>query len=204
MRLSKLLSLALLLAFAHGAWADLVNGTFDTDLDGWDRSGGCDLPEFRSDIGNPLGAVMLNDCGYTDPMISQLIDDFIVGNSYVVSWETYLHIAWSGTQEGSFAVLLGESIESLVPIYTGMNISEAWVGDSVEFTAAASSLVIAFAAEYTGDISYYVDNIAIAGEFGAAPPVVGTPPEVSVPEPGTLALLGLGLAGFAVTRRRRD
>ena len=27
--------------------------------------------------------------------------------------------------------------------------------------------------------------------------------EVSIPEPGTLALLGLGLAGFAAFRRRR-
>lgn len=204
MRYSKLIFLGLLLAFAMPSRADLVNGTFDTGTEGWTLLGVCDTPSYQTS-GNPGGSVLLNDCGYYDsnPMIYQSVDDFIVGNSYVVSWETNLHSPYSGQSDDSFAVLLGESVGSLVSIYSGENLLYSWVGDSVTFTALANSLVIAFAAEYTGDYSYFIDNIAIDGTFGGDSPDVGQP-TVSVPEPATLALFGLGLVGIAFVRRRQQ
>lgn len=70
----------------------------------------------------------------------------------------------------------------------------------VTFTAphAAGALQLAFAYPNTQgglDESFGLDNILIETDAVPPPPVV--------PEPASLALLGLGLAGLGIARRRR-
>lgn len=48
--------------------------------------------------------------------------------------------------------------------------------------------------------SYSITGLHVAGQSGAGAFIV----ETTVPEPGTLALLGLALAGFAASRRRKQ
>jgi hypothetical protein len=48
--------------------------------------------------------------------------------------------------------------------------------------------------------SYSITGTHLAGQSGAGAFIV----ETTVPEPGTLALLGLALAGFAASRRRKQ
>ena len=76
----------------------------------------------------------------------------------------------------------------------------------------ATTTTMSFEFEFnltTSNFMALLDGIATNGiEFhlspergGGAPPVV--PPPVSVPEPGTLALLGIGLFGMGLAKRRK-
>ena len=58
--------------------------------------------------------------------------------------------------------------------------------------------------DWTGlNESLEISNIVLEGDAIAPPPPPPPPPPTGVSEPGTLAVLGLGLAGIGVARRRR-
>jgi hypothetical protein len=73
---------------------------------------------------------------------------------------------------------------------TGLAFNQAgWALQSVLFTAAASSTTVRFSSLNTsGVFGPFLDGVSVVAR---------------VPEPGTLALFGLGLAGLALTRRRQ-
>ena len=200
MTILRLIATALLLVVAQVARADIINGGFDLNADGWTLSGNCGGASYGASTGNPAGSVLLNSCGgdasdLDPPMATQLVTDFVSGNAYTLSWETYLHVNFSGANGASFAVLLDD-----VVLGTYENLTQTWVGDSISFSATGTSHLIGFAAEWgSSDVSYYLDNVVITGFDDEGPP-----PTVGVPEPATLALLGLGLVGIGFSSRRKS
>jgi hypothetical protein len=76
------------------------------------------------------------------------------------------------------------------------------VGDSFEFVRASSILGLSSASfAYSGLADGFLFDVSVDGNDLR---FVARNNGLPIPEPGTLALLGLGLAGLAATRRRKQ
>ncbi len=194
--------LAIVALVAPLAQANLItNGSFDTDASGWtvSQDGGCGAP-----IGRPYsgwapsqaghdGVVYLNACGHNtgNPNIvtSTPIAGLAVGGLYQLSWDFIRdNLGTQGPAANSFLVEIS-GFSAFGYNYVSNSI---WGTESLLFTATSGSHSFGFASEANNtDASYYIDNVTLESVSGA------------VPESGTIALLGLGLVGMGLTRRRK-
>lgn len=123
-------------------------------------------------------------------------------NDFPDRLELRLSTAGASTNVGTSATDVGDFTTLLLSVNPGLGADypTTWT----EFTATLAGI----GAPTTGRLAfrYFVDD---GGPFGDNSNFIGidavsfTEGQVSVPEPGTLAMLGLGLAGLAVVRRRQ-
>jgi hypothetical protein len=178
----------------------ITNGGFNTDASGWTLGGGSGCYSSWTSSGNGTGAVAMNACGSadSDPTVSQTIIGLTIGHTYLLSWDQKLDSAYSGYGYGkTFGIFLGA--DGGTPLYTNEIPNTTWQSMSTSFVATSTSQLITFASELdqrtTGvtlrtDVSYQIDNVSLK--------------DTSVPEPASIMLIGLGLAGLSARLRRKS
>jgi choice-of-anchor C domain-containing protein len=212
---TRIVGVAIVLALSSAAAnANLVtNGSFEqpgtgcasatTSLPGWTVAGNIDIDNATascSTIPAADGSYFVDLTGsYTAGSISQALLT-TAGETYLVSFAFGGNPQWQYLSYPNDSAVKSMDVGidgSVVGTYsidtTGLGFSDAgWSQSSFLFTATSATTLLAFTSLNSGGVyGPLLDNV-IVEQVPAA-----------VPEPGTLALLSLGLAGLGVARRRR-
>lgn len=117
--------------------------------------------------------------------------------SYTLTWRDAGRPSSSFTYyDQTYNISIGNSV--LGSYHT--NQGQAWADHSLTFNMlAGDNLLTIYGMRSTGDGTAFLDNLNLNVPPAAVPP--GT--VSAVPEPGSMALFGLGLLGLVVSRRRR-
>ena len=153
--------------------------------------------------GNPGLGVRLESTGNGtfDPTAQQSVGGLTVGANYILSWDREVRFNFGSTASNgpSFGVFLDNQTlaDALFLLPTG-TLNFTYQPEQVVFTATATTHIFIFAGELDArsngagrtDVSHRLDNVSLLAT-------------TVLPEPGALAMLGLGLIGLGVTRRKR-
>jgi hypothetical protein len=206
----SLIAVVLLLSAAplHAQSTLITNGTLDTDASGWTLLGGCVPSVWDATNGNPPGSILMNSCGEpgSDPTAAQTVSGLTIGTTYTIKVDVHLHVAASGSGTGkSFGIFLNTQPGN--PIFFAEFLDSSWHTVTTTFVATSTSATIIFAAELdartpggpgsTTDVSYYIDNISLAG------PAVASVPVATMSEQALMFLAILLAACAMLTLRKR-
>jgi hypothetical protein len=158
----------------------------------------------------PSAQAFTEDAGIQTVALYQTVSNLTVGSSYMLSFSQAtmqasesgespagFTAAWNvyfGTGPASNAYSAPTAVSStMVNPYQG---STSWVAQTMTFTATAATETLSFFATGSNGQPPFLllDGISLTQTSGTAQ---------SVPEPASLAMFGVGLAGFMVIRRSR-
>lgn len=160
-------------------------------IDGWNKFDGPGIEVQRNTViaaqsGNQYVEL---DSHYNSSMYQE-IGGLTVGGAYELSFwyhartnngynDNGINVYWGDYLPGDVAV----SIDGLRQVNT-----PGWIEQTVKLVASAETMFLMFAATgYSNSLGGFVDNVSLT----------------AVPEPGTLALFGLGLMGLVLARRQQ-
>ena len=182
---------------AHAAPA-ITNGSFETgDLTGWSGTATTDgfgYNPFGTTYGSGMDGthwMWLSGQHERERTLAQTVSGLSIGTAYRIS---FIMASESGNSDQlNFSLDGGPQTLFTAPPITS-TFWDNWVEKTYDFTASASSATLQFSSFGLNAAAFDVglDNVRIAAN-GANP----------IPEPGSLALVGLGLAGLVLGKRRK-
>ncbi|HUB11783.1 MAG TPA: PEP-CTERM sorting domain-containing protein [Acetobacteraceae bacterium] len=142
---------------------------------------------------SPAGGYFIaSDSDFQQGAVSQTINGLTVGKAATLTfwWAAAQQSGFNGATQSQWEVSLGSQTQDTAFAIIPNHGFSGWISQTFTFTPTSTSELLSFFANGSPQVPPFalLDGVSLT--------------QSSVPEPGTLALVGLGLAGFGLIRRR--